>query len=85
MAEERRVVLHVHEDVTPAAVRPVPRDRFATVGERLIVREVIFGLSKEYYVPVNSSEFSTFPRLFINSETKIIPKAKRAPRPMTTP
>ena len=37
------------------------------------------------YLPVNSSEFSTFPRLFMTSEMAIMPKAKSAPRPMTTP
>jgi hypothetical protein len=36
-------------------------------------------------LPVNSSEFSMFPRLFKISLTPIMPKANRAPRPTTTP
>jgi hypothetical protein len=79
VTDDRRVVLHVHDDVTPAAVKPVPRDLFATIkGEQSHDQD------KEI-LPVNSSEFSTLPRLFMISVTKIIPKAKRAPRPITTP
>jgi len=42
VADESRVVLHVQEDVTPAAVRPVPRDLFATEEGEYLVSNVLF-------------------------------------------
>jgi hypothetical protein len=85
VTEERRVVLHVQEDVTPAAVKPVPRDLFATIVKKFMVSDACQSFCKAGSLPVNSSEFSIFPLLFIISVTPIIPKAKRAPRPITTP
>jgi hypothetical protein len=42
-----------------------------------VINKAFFQTRNEGYLPVNSSEFSTFPHRFITSVTPIIPKAKK--------
>ena len=70
MHEDRSVVLHVQDDVTPAAVSPVPRDRFATVGHfvnQLFNNQKSWEFTREFFGIFDISSSFHYSEIFLGS------------------